>query len=196
MEEKELSGPESLALITEMIHKAKKDFLDTGLSALLWGSVISFCALVTFANHWLGWHALDYIWLLTIGAVVPQVIISVREAKNRKHKSYEEDVMGGIWISFAFAVFLLSYFTNAYNLAHQTELFLTIYGVPTFATGFARRFRPMIIGGLACWVFAVIVSFVPWPYQMLFVFAAAQLAWFIPGMIIRACYLKAKQGHV
>jgi hypothetical protein len=196
MDEKELSGAESLALITQMINKTKKDYLDTGLSALLWGSVISFCSLVTFANSYLGVGWLDYVWFLTIGAVVPQIIISIRESKNRKYRAYEDDLMGGIWISFAFAIFLLSYFANMYRLEHQTELYLIIYGIPTFATGYARRFRPMIVGGLACWAFAIIVQFVRWPYNILFVTGAAQLAWFIPGLILRRCYLKAKQGHV
>jgi len=196
MDEKELSGAESLALITQMINKTKKDYLDTGLSALLWGSVISFCSLVTFANSYMGVGWLDYVWFLTIGAVVPQIIISIRESKNRKYRAYEDDLMGGIWISFAFAIFLLSYFANMYRLEHQTELYLIIYGIPTFATGYARRFRPMIVGGLACWAFAIIVPFVRWPYNILFVTGAAQLAWFIPGLILRRCYLKAKQGHV
>ncbi|HEV9036366.1 MAG TPA: hypothetical protein VGQ51_07100 [Puia sp.] len=196
MEEKELTGQESLALITKMINKARRDYLDSGLSALLWGSVITFCSLVTFANYWIKQPVFDYVWFLTIAAVVPQIIIAIREAKKRKHRAYDEDIMGGIWISFGIAIFLLSYITNAYQVNEEGPLFLTLYGVPTFATGYARRFKPMIIGGLACWLLAILCHYTPLPYKILCMTAAAQLAWFIPGLILRKCYLKAKKQHV
>jgi hypothetical protein len=195
-QEPELTRQESLELIARMINKAKKDYLDTGVSALLWGSVITFCSLVTFCNFYLNWEWLGYVWFLTFIAVIPQVIVSIREKKNRKHKAYEDDLMGGIWISFAIAIFMLSWFSNAYHIPQEGCLFMIIYGIPTFATGYARRFRPMILGGLACWVFAILSTFTPFPYTMLYIAAAAQLAWFIPGLILRRWYLKAKRQHV
>ena len=195
-QEQEMTSQESLELITRMIKKAKKDYFDTGLSALLWGSVITFCSLVTFANYYYKWAVLEYVWLLTIIAVVPQVYIAIREKKNRKHRSYEDDRMGGIWISFAIAIFMLSYLLNRYPCPQEGAIFMTLYGVPTFATGYTRHFRPMIIGGLACWVLALLSTLTPFPYTMLYIAAAAQLAWFIPGLILRKCYLKAKENHV
>lgn len=195
-QEKELTSQESLELITKMINKARRDYLDSGLSALLWGSVITFCSLVAFANTYLNWRALDYVWFLTIVAVVPQIIIAIREAKNRKHRAYDDDIMGGIWISFAIAVFLLSYFVNVYHVTEQAPLFLILYGIPTFGTGYARRFKPMLVGGVACWVLAVISHYTPFPYVLLCITVAALVAWFIPGLILRKCYLKAKKQHV
>ena len=195
-QEKELTGQESLALITKMISKARKDYLDSGLSALLWGSVITFCSLVSFANYYVKWPAFDYVWFLTILAIIPQIVIAIREAKDRKHRAYDDDIMGGIWISFGIAIFLLSYIVNVYQVNEQGSLFLILYGIPTFATGYARRFKPMLYGGLYCWVLAVICHFIPVPYQILCITAAALVAWFIPGLIIRKCYLQAKKQHV
>ena len=191
-----MTGQESLELITRMIKNAKNDYYTTGLTALLWGSVITICGLVTFANYYLQWPALDYVWFLTIIAVLPTVMITIRERKMRKHRSYEDDRIGGIWISYAIAIFLLSYLEGRYPGPQESAIFLTLYGVPTFATGYTRQFRPMIIGGLACWVFAILSTLCPFPYPMLFIAAAAQLAWFIPGLILRKCYLKAKENNV
>ena len=195
-QEKEFSGQESLALITKMINKARRDYLDTGLSALLWGSVITFCSLVTFANHYLDWPALEYVWWLTVAAIIPQIVIVIREGKDRKYRAYEDDLIGGIWISFGIAIFLLAYIVSVYHVAEPAPLFLVLYGIPTFATGYARRFRPMLIGGVACWVLAIVSHYTPYPYTMLSLTVAAQLAWFIPGLIIRKRYLKAKAQHV
>jgi hypothetical protein len=196
-QEKELTSQESLALITKMISRARRDYLDTGLSALLWGSVIIICSLVTFANYYLQWRILDYIWLLTIGAVAPQVIIAIREGKKRKHQSYEEPLVYGLWISFGISMFVLSYvLSTAAPSANEAAIFLTVYGIPTFTMGIARRFKPMLFGGLACWVLAIASLYSPFPYVMLYLTAGALVAWFIPGLIIRKCYLNAKQQHV
>jgi len=200
-EEETFSEQESLQLITNMINKAKSDFVETGISAIMWGSIISICALAQFVSyfHPLSWAR--YVWVLTFIAVIPQIIISVRERRRMKFKTYYTDAMGGIWISFAITMFLLSFYVNTIQVPiaqlHVETLFLIVYGIPTFATGFTRRFTPMIIGGIACWILAILAFYTAYPYTMLYYVAAAQLAWFIPGFILQRRYLKAKkQQHV
>jgi hypothetical protein len=194
--EKELTGQESLALIAKMINKAKRDYLDSGLSSLLWGSVIMFCSLVTYANNWLKWPNMDYVWFLTIGAVIPQILIAIREGKARKHRSYDEDLMSGIWIAFGITMFVMGYIFSRYPSEAITSLYLAIYGIPTFAVGYARRFRPMLYGGVACWILAIYCLYCGYPNTLLCLGLGALLAWFIPGLILRNRYLKAKAQHV
>ena len=194
--EKTLTGEQSLELITSMIKQAKNDYFDTGISALLWGGVIIFCSLATYANHWLKWVALDYIWFLTCAAFVPQVIISIREAKGRGYRSYQSELIGGVWISYAIAIFLFSYIDSRLNIGHDIPIYLTFFGIPTFATGYGRRYRPMIIGGVACLVFAILALYIPDPDALFLMAGGALLAWFIPGLLLRRCYLKAKRQHV
>jgi Na+-translocating ferredoxin:NAD+ oxidoreductase RnfD subunit len=194
--EKELSTQESLELITGMISKARNDYQETGISALFWGTIVSFCSLVTFFNYYWGWRVLDYIWFLSIIAVIPQILISARERKLRKHRRYHDDLVGGIWISYVIAVFIVAYITITYKIDQADSIFLVLYGIPTFASGYGKRFRPMIIGGIACWIFSILCLYTPWPYQILYNAAAALLAWFIPGLLLRKCYLKAKKQHV
>ena len=195
-QEKELTSEESLAIITQMISQAKREYLDTGLSALLWGSVIIVCSLVTFANYYLQWPILGYIWFLTVGAVAPQVIIAIREGKQRKRRTHDEPLMDGLWISFGISMFVLSYVLSVAPAPSEAAIFLTVYGIPTFTTGIGRKFKPMLYGGLACWVLAILSLYSSFPYVMLYLTTGALVAWFIPGLIIRQCYLKAKQQNV
>jgi len=195
-QDKSLTEAQSLELITSMISRAKNDYYDSGISALLWGSIIIFCSLATYANHWLKWTALGYIWFLTVAAVVPQIIISIREGKRRGYKSHESHMIGGIWLSYAIAIFLFSYVDYALNISQDAPIYLTLFGIPTFATGYGRRYMPMIVGGLACWVFAVLALFIPYPNALFLMAAGALLAWFIPGLLLRRCYLKAKRQNV
>lgn len=196
MEEKQLSEQESLQLITEMIGKVKNDFHESGISALLWGSVIIFCSLVSLLNIYLKIQWLEYVWLLTFVAIVPQVIVSVRESRQRRYKSHTSDAMSGIWTSFGIAIFMVSFYSGMFQLPHPSILYLTLYGMPTFATGLVHRFRPMIIGGLICWAFALVCFFTNSAAIELVLFAlAAFFAWLLPGIILRRRYLKAKR-HV
>jgi len=200
MEEKEtLSNEESLALITEMISRAKSDYVETGISALLWGTITTFCAVLTFANYWWQQNWINYIWFLSLFAVIPQILISIRESKIRKLKAYSDDAIGGVWISFGICIFLLSFWLSVApnpGWGNTNSLYLILYGIPTFTSGYARRFKPMIFGGIACWIFSIASIYMLYPYSMLLLAAGAQLAWFIPGLILRKKYLTAKQQNV
>jgi hypothetical protein len=191
----ELTHKESLALIEEMIYKAKNSYHESGTSALLWGGIIMFCSGVSFLNTWWRIPQLYMVWWLTLVAIVPQVIISIREGKSQKFKSHTDDAMSGIWISFGVAIFLLSFYTNVVKVESSSCLFLILYGMPTFATGYTHRFTPMIIGGVVCWIAAVVSLYTSARVDFLLFFIAAFFAWFLPGLILRRNYLKEKK-HV
>ena len=197
MEDKKiLTHQESLDLIAKTINKAKEDYQSTGISALLWGSLITFCSLVSFLNYYLRWPVLNYIWFLNIAVVIPQAVLFRKEEKNKKVKGYSDDLIGGIWIGFGIAVFLVFCLGNIRYIPHIDSLYLVLFGIPTFATGYGCGFRAMTIGGIACWIFAVLSMYSPYPYSMLYYAAAALLAWFIPGLVLRRRYQKAKMQHV
>src|SRR5215218_6041675 len=136
MEEKPLSEEESLRLITQMINKAKSDYEESGVSALLWGAVITVCSIVSFFGAYFEMLFLHKIWWIIFAAVAFQIIFSIRKNRKRKFKTYSEDAMGGIWISFGIAMFLFSFFVTQGRVDHANTIFLITYGIPTFATGF------------------------------------------------------------
>jgi hypothetical protein len=195
-EEKILTEKESLALITSMINKAKCEYNETGISALLWGIVVVFCSVITFINHFTRLPLAEYVWFLTLIAVVLQIVISIRESKRKKFKSRDDAAFVGVWISFGIGIFLFSYFTNVYSVPHAESAFLILYGIPTFTTGMMTNFKAMIYGGIICWIFALISMYVLAPYTMLLTAVAALVAWFIPGLILRRRYLKLKNENV
>lgn len=194
--EDNLSHKESLALIEEMIHKARNAYHESGTSALLWGSVIMFCSAVSFANTWWGIDALNAVWWLTIVAVVPQIVISVREARTQKFKSHTDDAMSGIWMAFGIGIFLLSFYTGVMKPQGSACLFLILYGMPTFATGYTHRFTPMIMGGVVCWAAAILSLYTADRTDLVLFFISAFFAWFLPGLILRRNFLKEKKTNV
>lgn len=214
MEEKTLSEQESLRLITEMINKAKTGFHENGNSAILWGSVIAICGLISFAQ--LTWHfsvGFD-VWLLTLFAFIPQGYITIRERKTKRVVSHTEAAMNAIWIVYAISIFALVFYFNTvpdatdkllaadgisltkttadgniaafnYFIPSSGSLLLLLYAIPTLATGIACKFRPMVVAAILCYVFFITSCFVPTAYDMLLNGLAGIFNWLLPGLILK-----------
>jgi hypothetical protein len=61
--------------------------------------------------------------------------------------------------------------------------------MPTFLSGIILKFRPLVIGGLICWLLALGSVFVPVDFQLLFLCAAVFCAWIIPGILLRKKFI-------
>lgn len=205
-EEKRLTEQESLNLISSMLAQAKDSYRDTGTSAILWGCVISIASLVKVAEIHFDFRLPVDIYWLTLVAVIPQIYITLREKKNRRAKTYDEKYMDYIWLAFGICIFLLSMIINGvfrvwepvaidYRILTGDQspfrfsefvapLFLLLYGLPTFITGAACKFRPMLIGGIICWVFCVVTIYTNLEIDLLLTALAAIIAWLIPGIIM------------
>jgi hypothetical protein len=208
--EKQLTEKESLALIAQMISKVKDSYHDTGMGAMMWGAIIAICSLVKLSEIHFEYRLPFDIYLLTILAIVPQIFITVKEKKHRKVKSFDDAYMDYIWLGFGICIFLLIHTINLVFNAwtpvsqeyrtltghtssfHFSEfiapLFLMLYGLPTFITGAACKFKPMLWGGIFCWLCSVVTVYTTLRIDLLLTALAAIAAWFIPGLIMEKEY--------
>jgi FtsH-binding integral membrane protein len=209
------SEQDSLKLITEMINKTKESFHDTGFGPIMWGTVISICGIVSYLSFQFDFVLPFNLWWLSVLALVPQVLFSIRESKRKQVKSYNDIAMDYTWISFGICIGILSFVINAiaadliksipnyldvrgsfrfYN--HTSAFYLMLYGIPTFITGGIMKFKPMLFGGIICWVLALVSIFTENKIDMLLIAVAAIVAWLIPGLILNKQYRAAKNGNV
>jgi len=209
--EKIMSEQESLQLITTMINKAKESYYDTGISAMMWGAVIAICSLEKLAELQFGYSLPFDIYLLTFAAVIPQIYLSIKENKSKKVKSYDDTYLDYIWLSFGICIFLVIMISNVIqnnlnplienvNAAGHRDwtqfrlgeyimsFYLMLYGLPTFITGAACRFKPMLWGGLFCWVSCIAALFTEIRIDLLLTALSAILAWLIPGILMQKEY--------
>lgn len=212
--EKQLTEKESLDLIAMMINKAKDSYHDTGISAMMWGAIIAVCALTRLAELQFDFKLPVDIYWLTILAVVPQIFITIKEKKERKVKTYDDIYMDYLWLGFGISIFLMIFITNAvFNVWEPVAagysklsekpvssfrefiapLFLLLYGIPTFVTGAACKFKPMLWGGLLCWACCIITIYTSIKIDLLLTAFSAVFAWLIPGIIMERGYKQAKR---
>lgn len=83
------------------------------------------------------------------------------------------------------------------NALSPLSLLMIIYAFPTLVTGITRKFRPMVLGAVACYIFYLISLFTTQTWDSLLNGLAAIGNWLIPGLILRTKYLKARKSmHV
>lgn len=219
-DDKELTGNESLQIITEMIQKVKGSFNENGSSAILWGAVVAFCGLVSFAQAQFNFNIGFDVWFLIMVAVIPQIYIVFREKKRNLVKTYQQSATDNIWLVYGISIVALILYQNIVpgasdNILHRegiqlfqkntttgeiknfhfyvpgiSSIYLIIYAFPTIATGLVCKFKPMIYGALICYGLFIISLYAPYKYDMLLMGLAGIFNWLIPGFILRQRYLK------
>lgn len=190
------SEKESLKLINEMMSKAKRSYVTKGIASIVWGVLIVVCSLFTYAKIQFNFDIGFDIWWLVFLAVIPQVFFSIKDRKNKNFVAHDEQTMTYVWSTFGICIFILSFYNSRFGNGSSTTLFMMLYGIPTFITGGVFKFRPMIFGGLVCWVLSIISIFTSVSTDMLFMAACGLFAWLIPGIILWNRYQKSKAANV
>ena len=218
MEDKTISEKESFQLITSMINKAKNSYHDTGTGAILWGTVITVCSLVQLSEIQFNYKLPVDIYWLTLIAIIPQIWLTIREKRTRLARSHNDSIMDYLWLAFGICIFLLILiinliyvsYTPMYNeyvklTGHEPAfkfhefimpLFLMLYGLPTVITGKGCRFKPMLWGGIICWVSCIIAVFTEYTIDLLLTAFSSIAAWFIPGLLMEKEYRRYKRNEV
>ncbi len=194
MQAENFTEQDSLKLINEMISKAKKSHIEKGIASILWGGLIFFCSMYTWVETQFNFNGGDP-WILTLVALAIQIFFAAKDGKKRNYKSYEADVLGSVWIAFGICMFVLIIYSNKHpSNGEITSLFMMLYALPTFVTGKVTKFKPMVYGGIFCWLFSLISIFTPFKIDSLLMAACGLAAWLIPGIILWNQYKKTPKA--
>lgn len=192
MEEEHLSHEQSMELITKMINQGKNYYYGSGKGALLWG----FSNLICFSLAYLqatvkGFHLPITPFVLLIPTFFLQIYFDRQESKRRKVRTYTEEALHYVWMTFGFAVLILTVLGGITDMGYVTlPVLMILFGMPTFTTGCICKYTPMIVGGALCWVFAIIAFLYVGYYAFLLCAGSAVVAWIIPGLMLRANFKK------
>jgi hypothetical protein len=189
-DEKLMTGEESLKIISEMINKTKVNIRQGIFHLLFWGWLIFFCSLSAYlldkftdmANPW-------NVWLLVIPGAFVSFIYGYVKGKKSPFHTYADMLYMWTWIGFFVATVVLFIITSD-RMESIGPYILTLAGLPTFFSGFIIRFKPLILGAISFWVFALIAYFAGPSLGQLAVPAAMLTGYLIPGYM-----LKRKVNH-
>ena len=191
--EESLTHTESLTVIQAMINKAKDQFSENGHLYLVWGWVILLCSIGHFILiRFLQYQYASMIWMLTWIVIIYQTYYLWKQQKRKRVRTYTDDIIGWVWITFVILMFLFGFlFARAIGGDYYQYMnvgFLALYGMPTFLSGITLRFKPLIYGGIACWILSIFAGFIYYEFHLLLLALAVVIAWIIPGYILRSRY--------
>lgn len=192
MDNEKLEPVQSLQLIESMINKAKNRFSENGHLYLLWGWVVLICSLGQFAA--IKWNLLEHpewVWGLTWVALLYQTVYLVRQKKKLRVSTYTDEILKAIWVVFLVCGVLLAWVVGRLgDWKTMYSLILMIYGIPTVLSGTVLRFKPLIWGGILCWVLCIISIYLSFIYILLLISLAVIAAWIIPGYLMQQKFAK------
>jgi hypothetical protein len=191
-EKENMTEAESMQLISSMINKAKNRFNETGFLYLLWGWVVLMCCMTQFvAAYFFKNENAYYVWFATWIVLVYQIFFLRKKRKARKVRTYTDDINQFVWITFFICgmllVFILMQF-KAFEVINPA--ILVMYGMPTFLSGIILKFKPLIIGGIFCWLFAAMSPFIDFQFQLLLIACSIIAGWIIPGYLLKQKFKK------
>lgn len=197
MQEEKLTGSQSIELIQSMINRARNQFSENGHLYLVWGWVVLICSVVEFILI----RFLDYphhylVWMLTWLAVIYQFIYFYKNRKKEKVKTYTGEIVSYVWFVFVILLLLTIFISSSQevkNIGLISPFILALYGMPTFLSGKILQFPPLVLGGIGCWILALISLYVPYEFQILFFGLSVIIAWIIPGYLLRKRYQTENQ---
>lgn len=197
MEEKNISGHESLLIIQQMINTAKKEQKDDGRGWIAWGWVLFVASIFTYINMKVGWLPVFYIWnIVGIGTLVVMVYELVRDLllgkKKDRVRTYTKDLMEKLNVGFFMQLFFIILSINLdVPPTKGFALLIAVYGFWMLIYGAALNFKPSIIGAFVTWGFGLAAMFAKsFDWTMLLHAAAVLFGYIIPGHIARKEFKK------
>jgi hypothetical protein len=127
-----------------------------------------------------------FVWPIFMGlAGVASAIMSHRENNQRRVKSYLEQFIKTMWLAFGISLLISLFITLKFEPLLCYPIVLLFYGLGTFTTGIVVRFKPLIFGGVVCWILAIVSAFMNFNTQLLILATGVMISYIIPGHILQ-----------
>ena len=183
-EEKQLTQEESLKIIHEMIAAAKNDVKADAFIFLLWGWLVFVASIAQFilVNLHVSWNSIPWM-LMPVGGIITAVYSFMKGKKDRTKTNVTESLKY-TWIAFTVALLIILFF-NSMNYLQVLPIIMALYGMGFFLSGVALRFKPLMIGGIFCWICAVAGFEIQNMYQLLILATAVLGGYIIPGYLLK-----------
>jgi hypothetical protein len=179
-----LSAQQSFNIITDMIAQAKGNVQRNNVFFLLWGWVIVIANLGMYTLSVMKYPYPYIAWIVTIPTWIYTMYKGFKMGKSSGISTHLDKINISLWISFGIVVFTIVAFGYKINYQINT-LILLIIAIPTFVSGMILKFKPLMFGAVAFWIFGIIGFLVPRETQSLLGAMAVVCGYLVPGYLLK-----------
>jgi len=185
-ETENLTPSQSLDLIQSMIRQAQGNMLNNSFYFILWGWTVVIANIGVYILFQFTEVPYPHLmWLIAIPAWIVTMVHGSRQGKLPGKTTHLDRVNMWLWISYGLCILPFVVFMQKINY-NVNPVILLLTSLPTFLGGIMLRFRPLILGGISFYLFAI-VCFVVSPLNQYLVGAVAiTCGYLIPGYLLRA----------
>jgi hypothetical protein len=180
-----MTAHKQLDIMEAMVNASRKSQKQNSFHYILWGLIMAAVSLVEYycaTNNIVFWQ----IWPIAgvIGAALS--FLHGRKESNKSEVNTTSDLFSGyLWGAFGVTLVFVIAYTVPQGL-HPHPMILAIAGMATFVSGGVSKFIPLILGGIALWIGAIVCAFLVTDVHISIVYAIALFAGYvIPGFILR-----------
>jgi hypothetical protein len=189
MEERQISEKESLQLIQQMIHTAKKEQKDDGKGWILWGWLLFLASMLTIVNIHYHWYNTYFFWNLfgyaTMVLFAYEMFTTYILKKKSRVRTYTKDLLGKLNSGFFICLMIIIVSMNRGVPPNKGfALLISLYAFWILIYGTALNFKPSIIAAYITWAFGIGALFAG-SFELVMVLHASGVlfGYIIPGHI-------------
>lgn len=181
-----LNPTESLNIISKAISQTKDNIKDQSFYYIMWGWLISIASLsnyllVTFTNFKQAY--LPWLILIPVGWIV-SITYSIKKERTKKYETYIEIFLKYLWIVLGVS-FILVVNISIWLKINPATFVLLLAGVGTLVSGLTMKFKPLSIGGISLFGFAISSLFVNNSLTLLITSIAVVVGYLIPAYLLK-----------
>jgi len=184
--EKQLTQKESLEIIHAMVQQSRQRVGENGVFYLLWGYAVLIAALAHYILMQSGYENPWMSWILMPVAGILSGIIGYRKGQSKTVRTHVDTAMAYLWGAFLVVLLTVLTFSGQIGFAGSYPVVILLYGLGTFVSGGILRFKPLIIGGIICWISGIVAMFSPFDMQLLIMAGAIFCGYIVPGHLLYA----------
>ena len=194
MDKNNLLPEESFNIINKAISNFKMNYKEGAKIFLLWGWLLTLASFSNFiilkilhnkeAYELMGLYSLGN-WLVfgIIGFII-QFFVLRKVDKNKKVYSYLDTYLTKLWQVTAASFFIAIILCIKLEIA-PPPIMLLIAGIATTTSGLLIKFKPLIFGGIAFFIFSIATTFLSNENIALIVGIAIICGYLIPGYLLK-----------
>jgi len=195
MDKNNLTPEESFDLINKAISNFKVNYKESAKTFLLWGWILTLASFSNFiilkilhakeAYNLMGFYSLCNWGVFGLIGFIFLFFMERKINTDKKVYSYLESYIKKLWIVTEASFFIAILLCIKLEIA-PPPIMLLIGGIATTTSGLLIKFKPLIIGGIAFFIFSIATTFVSNEYIALIVGAAIICGYLIPGYLLKS----------
>ena len=179
------SEQESLDIILKMINSTRSGLKDSSIFFLLWGYGVLAGGIIEIILLQMNSPKHPLAWLILFPLAIAAIVIGRKQSKKARVNTHLDDYIGNLWMALGISFGVVSFLIGKHGPESIYPVLIVLYGIGTFITGRIIQFKPLIFGGISCWIIALVAGFSSLELQLPLLCLSLVTSYIIPGHLLQ-----------